>query len=178
MDMMKWVLTLCCIVLVDAQSCNITIDSIINENISARLEWPWTITIDSSTGSDSENCLNNHIFHCKTLDFVLNNINDFYIQPTCLKLVLTTNNSSHKTKNAMTYTIPYNAQRLSGISLYFVGEEGALITCQNGIGSTATAWSIQNATFVVFKSLKFSNCNQRLEIVNVTDVYFENIQVR
>ena len=175
MDKMKWLLMLCCTLLVDAQTCNITIDSIINENISARLEWPWTITIDSSTGSDSENCLKDHTFHCKTLDFVLNNINDFYIQPTCLKLVLTTNNSS---KNATKYTIPYNAQRLSGISLYFVGEEGALITCQNGIGITATAWSIQNATFVVFKSLKFSNCNQRLEIVNVTDVYFENIQVR
>ena len=175
---MKRLLTFCCMVLLilDAQSCNITVDSVVNEN--SQLEWPWTITVDSSDGSDSENCLIDQTVHCKTLDFVLNNITNFYTQPTCLKLVLVTNHSLQNTENAARHTIPYSAQPLSEISLYFVGEQDALITCENSIGTSATAWSIQNATFVVFKSLHFSNCDLRLEIANVTDVYFENIQVK
>ena len=163
---------LCCMLLLTSysRSCNFTIDSIVNENNDTRLEWSWTITIDSIDGSDSENCLFDQSVHCKTLAFVLNNINEYSTQSPCLKLVLNKNSSSH--------LIPYNAPPLSGISLYFVSEEDALITCDNNTGSAATAWSIQNANFVVFKSLHFSSCNQRLEIANISNVYFENIQVR
>ena len=172
---MERLLILCCVLtslVPDIQSCNITIDSVLSEGTSSnntRLNWPWTITVDSS-GSDIKNCLINQNVHCKTLHFVLNNITEFYTQSTCLKLVLSKDSSYH--------VIPNSAPPLSEINLYFVSEENAVITCENSTGNAATAWSIQNASFVVFKSLQFSNCNQRLEVANVTHVYFENVTVR
>ena len=173
---MKKLLIFCCIVLAshDVCSCNITIDFIVSAKDSdMQFDWPWTITIDSIDGSDSESCLINQTVHCKTLGFVLNNNITEYDQATCLKLVLSKNSPSH--------FIPHNAVTLTDLSLYFVSEGDAVITCENGdidMGNASTAWSIQNASFVVFKSLHFSNCNQRLEIVNITDVYFENIKIR
>ena len=172
----KKLLIFCCIVLAsqDAWSCDITVDSIVTaENNDTQLDWPWIITIDSTDGSDSESCLINPTVHCKTLGFVLNNNITEYPQATCLKLVLS--------KNSPSNFIPHNAVTLANVSLYFVSEGDAVITCENGdinIENAGTAWSIQNASFVVFKSLHFSNCNQRLEIVNVTDVYFENVEIR
>ena len=172
---MNRLLIFCCVILLvsDAQSCNITIDSIINEETSSnntRLHWPWTIMVDSVDGNDTDNCLIDQTVHCKTLHFVLKNIIEFSTQSTCLKLVLSKNSSNH--------VIPYNAPPLSEVNLYFVSEEDTLITCENNTGNTATAWSIQNASFVVFKSLQFSHCNRRLEIANVTHIYFENVIVR
>ena len=174
---MKKLLIFCCIVLAshDVWSCNITIDSITEnaENNDTQLDWPWTITIDSIDGSDSESCLINQTVHCKTLGFVLNNITEYSTrtQLTCVKVVLGKNSPNH--------VIPRNALALTDISLYFVSEGNAVITCENiNVGISATAWSIQNASFVVFKSLHFSNCNQRLEIANVTDVHFENVKIR
>ena len=174
---MKRLMTLCCMLLliVDVQSCNITIDSIINEDTSSdktRLKWPWTITVDSIDGNDIDNCLINQSSNqsdCKTLQFVFKNIGKSTQSP-CLKLVLS--------KNSSNVTIPYNAPPLSDINLYFVSEGDAVITCENSTGNAAAAWSIQNATFVVFKSLQFSNCNQRLEVANITHVYFESVTVR
>ena len=166
-------LVFCCVILLipDVQSCNITIDSIItNETSSTRLNWPWTITVDSIDGNDTNNCLINQTVHCKTLQFVLKHIVEFSTQPTCLKLVLSRSSSN--------VTIPYNAPPLSDINLYFVSEGDAVITCENNTGNAATAWSIQNTTFVVFKSLQFSNCNRRLEVANITHVYFDNVTVR
>ena len=168
-------MTLCCMILLttNIQSCNITIDSVLSEGTSSsntRLNWPWTITVDSTNGDDIDNCLVNQAVHCKTLHFVLNKITEFYTQSTCLKLVLLDNSSNH--------VIPNSAPPLSGINLYFFSEEDAVITCENNTGNAATAWSIQNASFVVVKSLQFSNCNRRLEVANVTHVYFENVTVR
>ena len=54
------------------------------------------------------------------------------------------------------HIIPYNAPPLSGISLYLVGEEDTVITCENNV-TRSTVWSIQNASFVIFKSLQFTN---------------------
>ena len=170
-------LILCCVLILlvpDVQSCNITIDSVLSEGTSSsntRLNWPWTIRVDSTNGEDINNCLTNQTVRCKTLHFVLNNIIKFSTQSTCLKLVLLSKNSS-------IHVIPNSAPHLSGINLYFFSEEDAVITCENNTGNAATAWSIQNASFVVFKSLQFSNCNQRLEVANVTHVYFENVTVR
>ena len=168
-------MTLCCMILLttDIQGCNITIDSalseVLSEGTSTRLNWPWTITVDDN-GSNIKNCLINQNVHCKTLYFVLNNIIEFSTQSTCLKLVLSKDSSNH--------VIPNSAPPLSGINLYFVSEEDTVITCENSTGNAATAWSIHNASFVIFKSLQFSNCNQRLEVANVTHVYFENVTVR
>ena len=78
------------------------------------------------------------------------------------------------------HVIPYNAPLLSGISLYLVGEEDTVITCENNV-TRSTVWSIQNASFVIFKSLQpglQTQCNERLEIANMTDVYLENVIVR
>ena len=176
---MKRLLIFCCIVLAshDVCSCNITTDFILNAKSSdTEFDWPWRITIDSIDGNDSESCLINQTIHCKTLGFVLNNNITEYAQATCLKLVLS--------KNSPSNFIPHNALTLTKVSLYFVSEGDAMITCENDnrinveSGNSSTAWSIQNANFVVFKSLHFSNCNQRLEITNITDVYFENIKIR
>lgn len=161
----------------DGQSCNITIDSIVNDKSysnKTRPDWPWLITVDSVDGNNSDNCLINQTVRCKTLDFVLNNIVNVSTRSTCLKLVL----NKDPSKNSTSYFIPYNAPPLSGISLYFVGEENTLITCENNTGDAATAWSVKNAAFIVFKSLHFSSCNRRLEISNVTSVYIENTRVR
>ena len=158
----------------DVWSCNITVDSIENaENNDTQLDWPWTITIDSIDGSDSESCLINQTVHCKTLGFVLNSVTEYSTrtQSTCVKVVLSNNSLNH--------VIPHNALALTDISLFLVSEGDVMITCENiNVAVPATAWSIQNSTFVVFKSLHFSNCNQRLEIANVTDVYFENVKIR
>ena len=177
---MKRLLIFCCIMLLvtDVQSCNITIDSILNEETSSIItgpnNWSWTITVDSINGINSDNCLINETIHCKTLDFVLKSIADFSTQPIsrppCLKLVLSKNSKGH--------VIPYNAPPLTEVSLYFVSEEDSLITCDNNLENTTTVWSIKNAAFVVFKSLHFSSCNQRLEITNITNVYFENVKIR
>lgn len=164
------------------QSCSITVDSIVNEKNSfgnnsnntsndtgTQFDWPWTITIDSINGNDSEGCLSQTV-PCKTLGFVLNGIaNVSTRQAACLKLILSNNSKSH---------ILYNAPSLSAISLYFVSEEDAVITCKESMVNTATAWSIQNADFVVFDSLHFSNCSQRLKIANITNVYIKDVKIR
>ena len=161
-------------------SCNFTIESIINEETShvtgnaTQLSWPWTITIDSIDGDDVEKCLTGQTVSCKTLQFVLNNTANFSAQSACLKLIL------RKHDDSLSNIIPYNAPPLSGISLYFISEGDAVITCENSTGNATmpTAWSIQSADFVVFKSLQFTNCNQRLEIANITNAYFENVKIR
>ena len=170
--MEKKLITFWCAVLLitSIESCNITVESTINEEISSgsgtQLGWPWTITIDSD-GNDDENCLTDQTVHCKTLQFVLNKLPT---QSTCLKIILRKNSLNH-------HIIPYNAPPLSGISLYLASEEDAVITCENNV-TGSTSWSIQNASFVVFKSLQFTNCNERLEIANMTDVYLENVIIR
>ena len=162
-------------------SCNVTIDSIINEEtastgVAQLVGWPWSITIDNIDGDDDEKCLTDQTVRCKTLRFVLNNAAK-YSQSTCLKLILSGNMS-----DSSSHVIPYNAPTLSGISLYFISEGDGVITCEKSTGNATrlrpTAWSIQDTDFVVFKSLQFINCNQRLEIANTTNVYFENVGIR
>ena len=174
----KRLLVFCCMILrvFDVQSCNITIDAIVDDEGSSntQLDWPWMIKVDSVDVNDDEYCLINATAYCKTLDFVLYNIVNISTGSTCLKLVLNKDPSG----NLTSYVIPYNAPPLSGISLHFVGEENTVITCDNNTGNTTTAWSVQNASFIVFNSLYFSSCNRRLEIANITNVHFENVKVR
>ena len=124
---MKRLMTFWCMILLigDVQSSNVTSDSIINEETSSnntRLNWPWTITVDSVDGDDNENCLINQTIYCKTLRFVLKNIVEFSTQSICLKLVLSKSSSNH--------VIPNSAPPLSEINLYFISEEDAVITCE------------------------------------------------
>jgi len=53
------------------------------------------------------------------------------------------------------------------------------ITCSNTLESSGnTSWTVQNAEVAIFKSLMFSNCNRRLAVENVSNVYFQNIIFR
>lgn len=128
------------------------------------------VSINVISGTDSWMCLHDKAIDCKTLAYVFDNVRTLNVA--CLKIML---------KQAGTKHLLPSGLSLSGVSLYMAGEGGrAQITCSTNVetDNAPTSWSIQNAEVTTFKSLAFSNCSRRLEVVNTTNVYFHDVIFR
>jgi len=127
------------------------------------------VNINSINGTDSRTCLIDENIDCKTLAYVFDNVHSLNIA--CLQIILKQTDIIH--------FLPSGSPPLSNLSLYMVSEEGsAQITCPNNVENVTTSWSMQNAEVAIFKSLIFSNCNKRLALVNVSNVYFQDVTFR
>jgi len=151
--------------LVSATDYESTWNMFCNENVTRSV-------VINTNGTDNQSCLTDEMTECSTLAYVLSNTTGL-TEFSCLKVEV-------KDVSVVHY-LPSGAPSLTAINFYIVSETGAAqITCSNTVESNGgnTSWVVQNAEVAIFKSLIFSNCNRRLAVDNVSNVFFQSVTFR